>query len=78
MDSLPKRVIIAAEGFVPDLGIDDAGVAGMDSSLTIEVPGKLPINLDGELYRWDRIAFEVRPKALRVVLPEGCPVIQGA
>jgi lipid kinase YegS len=43
----------------------------------IEVPGKLPINLDGEPYRWDRIAFEVKPKALRVVLPEDCPVIQG-
>ena len=43
----------------------------------IEVAGKLPINLDGEPYRWDHIRFEVKPKALRVVLPEGCPVIQG-
>ena len=44
----------------------------------IEVAGKLPINLDGEPYRWDRIRFEVRPKALRVVLPDGCPLIKGA
>lgn len=36
------------------------------------------INLDGEPYRWDRIRFEVRPKAIRIVLPEGCPLIQGA
>lgn len=43
----------------------------------MEIPGKLPINLDGEPYRWDRIRFEVRPKAIHVVLPEGCPLIQG-
>lgn len=40
----------------------------------IEVPS-LPINLDGEPYQWDRIAFEVEPRALRMVLPEGCPLI---
>ena len=44
----------------------------------IEVPGKLPINLDGEPYRWDRLKFEVKPKALRVVLPKECPLIKGA
>jgi len=43
----------------------------------IEVPGELPINLDGEPYRWDRLKFEVKPKALRVVLPEGCSLIKG-
>jgi lipid kinase YegS len=47
-------------------------------SIEIEVPGKLPINLDGEPYRWDRIRFELHPKALRVVLPDECPVIRGA
>jgi len=45
------------------------------SSLDIEVDSELPINLDGEPYRWDRIHFEVRPRALRVVLPEDCPLI---
>jgi diacylglycerol kinase family enzyme len=35
------------------------------------------INLDGEPYRWDWIRFDVRPRAIRVVLPEGCPLIQG-
>jgi diacylglycerol kinase family enzyme len=47
-------------------------------TVEIEVPGKLPINLDGEPYRWNRVRFEVKPKALRVVLPEGCPVLTGA
>jgi lipid kinase YegS len=47
-------------------------------SFEIDVPGKIPINLDGEPYRWDRIRFEMAPKALRVVLPEGCPVIKGS
>jgi diacylglycerol kinase family enzyme len=46
-------------------------------SFEIEVQGTLPINLDGEPYRWDRIRFEIAPKALKVVLPEGCPVVRG-
>lgn len=41
----------------------------------IEVPPTLPINLDGEPYRWDRIAFGIRPGALRMVLPERCPLL---
>jgi lipid kinase YegS len=44
----------------------------------IEVSGKLPINLDGEPQRWDRIEFKILPKCLPVVLPEGCPLISGA
>jgi diacylglycerol kinase family enzyme len=44
----------------------------------IEVQGKLPINLDGEPHRWDHITFEILPKCLPVVLPEGCPLIKGA
>ena len=54
------------------------GDSFFDVFFEIEVPGQLPINLDGEPYRWDRVRFEVKPKALHVVLPEGCPVIQGA
>jgi lipid kinase YegS len=41
----------------------------------IEVPGTLPINLDGEPYRWHRIAFGVKPGALRIVLPERCSLL---
>lgn len=37
----------------------------------------VPINLDSEPYRWDHIRFEVQPKALSVVLPDGCPLIKG-
>jgi lipid kinase YegS len=44
----------------------------------IEVASKLPINLDGEPHRWDHITFEILPKCLRVVLPEGCALIKGA
>jgi diacylglycerol kinase family enzyme len=44
----------------------------------IEVPAKVPINLDGEPHRWDHIKFEILPKCLPVVLPEGCALIQGA
>ena len=47
-------------------------------SVEIQVPGKLPINLDGEPYRWDRVRFEVRPNALQVVLPVDCPVVKGS
>ena len=43
----------------------------------IEVSGKLPINLDGEPHRWDHITFEILPKCLPVVLPEGCALIKG-
>jgi lipid kinase YegS len=43
--------------------------------LRLEVPEPMPINLDGEPYEWDRIDFEIRPRALRVVLPEDCPLI---
>lgn len=41
----------------------------------IVVPGTLPINLDGEPYRWDRVAFGVRPAALRMILPAECPLL---
>ena len=44
----------------------------------IEVPAKVPINLDGEPHRWDHITFDILPKCLPVVLPEGCPLIAGA
>ena len=44
----------------------------------IDVPGNVPINLDGEPHRWDHIKFEILPKCLPLVLPHGCPVIKGA
>ena len=44
----------------------------------IEVSGKLPINLDGEPHRWDHIKFEILPRCLPVMLPEGCALIKGA
>ena len=47
------------------------------TAFEIEVPNKVPINLDGEPYRWDHITFEMLPQCLPVVLPEGCPLIKG-
>jgi lipid kinase YegS len=41
----------------------------------IEVSATLPINLDGEPYRWDRIVFGVKPGALQIVLPERCSLL---
>jgi lipid kinase YegS len=48
------------------------------ASFEIEIPGKLPINLDGEPYHWDHIRFEVKPRCLPVILPEGNPLISGS
>ena len=47
------------------------------SAFEIEIPNKVPINLDGEPYRWDHITFEMLPRCLPVVLPAGCPLIKG-
>ena len=44
----------------------------------IELTSALPINLDGEPHRWDHIRFEILPRCLPVVLPEGCVLIKGA
>jgi lipid kinase YegS len=42
----------------------------------IELDSALPINLDGEPHRWDHIKFEILPRCLPVVLPDGCPLIK--
>jgi lipid kinase YegS len=47
------------------------------SAFEIEVSATLPINLDGEPYRWNRVAFGVKPGALRMVLPERCALLSG-
>ena len=36
---------------------------------------RMPINLDGEPYKADRVEFTVLPKAIAMVLPAGCPLI---
>ncbi len=46
------------------------------SGFEVEVPAKIPINLDGEPHCWDHISFEILPKCLPVVLPEGCPLLR--
>ena len=44
----------------------------------VDVPGKVPINLDGEPYRWDHMTFKIRPRCLPVVLPDGCQLLAGS
>jgi YegS/Rv2252/BmrU family lipid kinase len=46
-------------------------------SCEVEVQGTLPINLDGEPHVWGHMTFEIRPRCLPVVLPEGCPLVAG-
>jgi diacylglycerol kinase family enzyme len=52
-------------------------VPGFEIELESALPIN-PINLDGEPHRWDHITFEILPRCLPVVLPEGCALIQGA
>lgn len=42
-----------------------------------ESESEVPINLDGEPTSHKRIRFEVQPGAIRLVLPDGCPVLSG-
>ncbi len=43
--------------------------------LEIDFPLSLPLNLDGEPYRSEKVRFEVKPNAIRFVLPENSPLI---
>jgi lipid kinase YegS len=43
--------------------------------LSIRMSEPMPVNLDGESYSWEHIDVEVRHRALRIVLPEDCPLI---
>lgn len=45
-------------------------------NFTIETAEELPINLDGEPQRWDRIRFDILPRCLPVVLPADCPLLK--
>ncbi|WP_144207440.1 lipid kinase YegS [Shewanella donghaensis] len=44
--------------------------------LEIDFPIALPLNLDGEPYRSEKVRFEVKPNAIKFVLPNDCPMIQ--
>lgn len=39
-------------------------------------PNPVPINLDGEPGEFTRVRYEVAPAALRVVVPDACPVLK--
>ncbi|MEZ9231260.1 lipid kinase YegS [Vibrio amylolyticus] len=43
------------------------------SWLEVDFPQPLPINLDGEPYRSNKIRFDVMPNSVNLVLPHSCP-----
>ncbi|KIF46446.1 lipid kinase YegS [Vibrio owensii] len=45
------------------------------SWLEIDFPKTLPLNLDGEPYRSNKIRFDVKPQSIRLVLPPHCPCL---
>lgn len=45
------------------------------SWLEIDFPKTLPLNLDGEPYRSNKIRFDVKPQSIRLVLPSHCPCL---
>jgi lipid kinase YegS len=47
------------------------------SSFQIEADTDLQINLDGEPVRGRNFSFGVMPKALQLVLPKACPLLEG-
>ena len=63
---------------LPNMSFMGPKLSSRHESVEIEGPGKLPIHLDAEPYRWDRIRFEAHSKAVRVVLSDGSPVIMRA
>lgn len=45
------------------------------SWLEIDFPKTLPLNLDGEPYRSNKIRFDVKPRSIRLVLSPHCPCL---
>ncbi|MGR5159413.1 lipid kinase YegS [Vibrio owensii] len=45
------------------------------SWLEIDFPKTLPLNLDGEPYRSNKIRFDVKPQSICLVLPPHCPCL---
>ncbi len=46
--------------------------------LDLSVPSGLHVNLDGEPREATELRFEIRPRALRVHLPDGAPLRQAS
>jgi lipid kinase YegS len=45
--------------------------------LEANVSETLPMNLDGEPFQFHQVRFETVPRALRLVVPAGCPLLVG-
>lgn len=57
------------------LGIETVAVSGRVGWLEVEAPEPIDINLDGEPLAARHLRFSVRPQALRLHLPEDCPLL---
>jgi lipid kinase YegS len=57
------------------LGVETVAVSGRVAWLEVEAPEPIDINLDGEPQAARQLHFAVRRQALRLHLPEACPLL---
>lgn len=60
------------------LGLESVSICARLPWIELEAPEGLALNLDGEPLQSARLRFDVRPAALRMHLPEGCPLLSRA
>lgn len=58
-----------------EIALDESSTGHRAPWVEIETVGTLHVNLDGEPIEGTRFRFEVAPRALRAVLPEGSPLL---
>jgi len=59
------------------LGVDAVSVSARVPWLEIDAPQPIDVNLDGEPVLGEQLRFGVRPRALRMHLPAGSPLLVG-
>jgi lipid kinase YegS len=75
----PQEVVSTLKDLLAGgLGIDNMFVRARLPWIEIKVAQGLDINLDGEPLQVETLRFTVRPKALRVHLPSGSPLLGGS
>ncbi|WP_443192540.1 lipid kinase YegS [Pseudomonas indica] len=60
------------------LGLETVSVCARLPWIELDAPEGLALNLDGEPMQSTHLRFDARPAALRMHLPEGCPVLSRA
>ena len=71
----PQEVVGTLLALMTDGGLDNIFVRARLPWVEIKVADGLYINLDGEPLKGDELRFVALPKALRVHLPEGSPLV---